>query len=481
MRSIKRRVIKKKTRRRLSVSGKARRAKASVSSKASSRSTRYRRLKRGGNPQSSGTYGCVFYKPALRCANEPKRQDGISKLMLKRNMLEEIQEINSVKSVVSKIQNNEKYFLVQTTSQCTPGPLDKTEDLPGFDSICYNLNKRGFTAQNINSKLNELAIINIPYGGKDMDDFWEEFSLIESQAERNAVFIKTNKALIDLLFNGIQPLFKNGMIHNDVKAGNVLMDKNYNARLIDWGLAFPFTAKNQALKRVPEKIKNYKSLIYNWPVSQLLFGQTDFMLSGSSSAIARNIVNDAVTKKGHISHMTKLLTAVGVKAKVPADDDLRNAIAVLEEYLVAVLNKYKPSTRAPFDKYAFFTEVYAPNADLYGFLTIYEFFVLKNNVSLMPPLLVSRIKSMLNRYCISTEYATKQYNWQEIKQDLEALNECCEALPESGNRPALRESLNTFKMNPLNRQPMTTNMQPNTTNMQPVVTNMQPVMTNMQL
>jgi hypothetical protein len=172
-------------------------AKGRSYAKAKPRATRHQSKRKGGRAQTSGTYGCVFYDPPLLCEGETKRREqGISKLMRVSSMQEEMREINRVQKVVSDIDPAGDYFLVQGIKSCHPAPLDEVTDKPQFDEICYNLVRKGIKADNVNKKLNELSILNIPYGGKDLDDYLQEhLSAKNSMSARKEMCVKTNTAL----------------------------------------------------------------------------------------------------------------------------------------------------------------------------------------------------------------------------------------------------------------------------------------------
>ena len=70
------------------------------------------RNKQGGKVIGSGCFGCVF-KPALKCKDSNQRTDGISKMLLNKDAKDEWDEITKVKLIISKIPNNDKYFLIQ--------------------------------------------------------------------------------------------------------------------------------------------------------------------------------------------------------------------------------------------------------------------------------------------------------------------------------------------------------------------------------
>ena len=231
------------------------------------------RTPRVGMPIAAGGFGCVF-KPALSCV-DPKltKKDGISKLMKSRLADEEMEEIKSVRPFISKIPNNKNFFLVSDINSCKPAPL-KQEDKAGFNKKCINI-VPPYSADNINQHLDKLKIINIPYGGMDLSEYFKLF--IQNQSTLPD-FVKTNKSLINLLKNGIIPLNKLHYLHLDIKAENILCDgeslsqnpkcvSKIFTRLIDWGLSGSYTPGN-----IPE-IVDYKVIQFNLPFGIILFAR----------------------------------------------------------------------------------------------------------------------------------------------------------------------------------------------------------------
>ena len=133
-----------------------------------------RRRKHGGAPIAAGGFGCVF-RPPIRCTSLgpsiPYDETGVSKLMTQKHAKLEMAEVKRVASYAQKIPHAERYFLLDGITTCTPGTLT-AEDKKGFNEKCRGLRERGYTEENINSKRGELQLLNIPYGGEDIDKFW---------------------------------------------------------------------------------------------------------------------------------------------------------------------------------------------------------------------------------------------------------------------------------------------------------------------
>ena len=145
----------------------------------------------------------------------------------------------TVKKYVDNIPT-ENYFLLKISSYT--GKLTP-EDKVNFDLKCSNLTRKGVYARNVNNNLEKLKIINFPYGGKDLDNYWNWlYTSNLDKKKKEILFVATNNSLIRLLKHGIAPLNKQHFLHMDIKAGNVLRGGNdvsiyTNCRLIDWGLA----------------------------------------------------------------------------------------------------------------------------------------------------------------------------------------------------------------------------------------------------
>ena len=151
------------------------------------------RNKYGGEVIGAGGYGCVF-NPALRCNNSKKRTSGISKLSRVFDSNKEWNEIQRVKRYLEKIPNYKNYFLLSDQNKCTPSALTEKDknNLELCDSILKIVGN--IDRENINSNLQKLQIINMPYGGKSLHNI-----LIN-----NIVPIENiNIILINLLINGI--------------------------------------------------------------------------------------------------------------------------------------------------------------------------------------------------------------------------------------------------------------------------------------
>jgi serine/threonine protein kinase len=172
--------------------------------------------KNGGKILATGGFGCIF-SPPLKCKGKTTRRkkNMVTKLMINKYAKEEYNNIIKLNSLLNKIPNYYDYFLINDFSICQPKKLTKM-DLLNFDK-CKTLKKQNITKQNINTSLNKLSILSMPYGGITIDSF------INKNRSYEKIVIMNNK-LIDLLTKGIIPMNKLNIYHNDIKDTNILIN-----------------------------------------------------------------------------------------------------------------------------------------------------------------------------------------------------------------------------------------------------------------
>ena len=178
----------------------------------------------GGAAIAAGGFGCVF-RPALHCkAGSPEAAfydaKNVSKLMKKRDADEEMEEIDKVMPVLKLIPNAERYFMgvgdASRVYSCEPAPLSDA-DMRRY-SICRPLIRRGFDAQNVNSKLSGLRIINQSDGGLELNVAWGVANHAGTDPGAAAMVLDTygfraiNSSLQRLLVHGVVPLNKLGVL-----------------------------------------------------------------------------------------------------------------------------------------------------------------------------------------------------------------------------------------------------------------------------
>ena len=226
----------------------------------------------GGKVLASGGFGCVF-TPALKCIGKNKRdKNKISKLMTNKHAKEEYDKIKYISVKLNKVPNYNDYFLIDDFTLCKPDKLTK-DDLKNYNE-CGALKKENITVKNINSSLDKLLAINMPYGGNTV----EHFIINNKNYDK---LIELNNKLLELLDNGILKMNKKHIYHSDIKASNILILANTNndtkTRLIDWSLTVEYIPfKNHEF---PGNWKN-RPLQFNVPFSIILF--TDLFVDSYS-------------------------------------------------------------------------------------------------------------------------------------------------------------------------------------------------------
>ena len=422
------------------------------------RRTRIARKKnnKGGEAFAAGGYGCVF-KPALLCANNSLRINSntmkktlgtVSKLLDRENAFNEMQEIEKVLLYIKKIPNNSKYFIINDqVTICEPAPLSKL-DLHNYDKMCSGtkLEQIGITSANINNHLNKLNAINMLDGGKDLDKVWPflRFDDKENNEKSFKIFKIINTHLIGLLVNAIVKLNKAGLYHFDIKGSNILLGKDENTRLIDWGTSFTFTSFTFTSftvenTHIPQKVYSRAIFQFNVPFSVILFlpeldkviQKTVLLYKNKAQGndliklIAQDIILYSLTENGAGSHFELILEyMVIVYNKINNNNKFtrETAIKVIENYFADILLNYLTITTftTTFNLAAFFKEVFLHNIDIYGFLISYIHLVIINDKS--NSYLVQEIAKLFNDFCWSPTYASKPIPVKTLTNRLKKLN-----------------------------------------------------------
>ena len=428
---------------------------------------------KAGEAIAAGGFGCVF-KPPIHCRQGSTNSydaDGISKLMLGRHVTDEMEEIKKVKPFINKIPHKERYFLVDGISSCNPGRLSAS-DKKNFNEKCRNLTERGINTNNVNTKLKSLGMINIPYGGVDLDKYWGKWWATTPPDLTRKLFAATNNSLIRLLKFGIVPLNAHHFLHMDIKGGNILRDgavdsTNINCRLIDWGLSTSYNPTGG----IPEAVRD-KVIQFNCPFSIILFKtglktfvQTQLRKTADPSAkylndkktgdkeilraLAYNILLDSAIYLGfgHLRYVCEYIFKGLFKPLVHSGGDASSHIFynttttlatlfgtnIIVDYLTEILFTYvvrgKDGQMTHIDFVKYFHEVFVHNVDVWGFLMSYLSIVelaereggSGGDAPWHHPL-SNPIARIILKYCFGTQYAATKIPVNELIDDLLFLN-----------------------------------------------------------
>ena len=351
----------------------------------------------GGIPIFAGAQGCVF-KPALTCKNQHRNyNDGnISKLGQKEGAEAEMREYEQIKQYLRKIKNYKQYFSVQA-ELCEPDPLEP-RDLVNFDDVCTNLKQFNITAANVNANLSKLRMINMPDLGIDFKKWMEQTSF-------NAANLRQlNDRISNLLVHAVVPMNRLGVIHNDLKSENVMLDRNNYTRIIDWGLA-GITTPNQV---VPAHHFMNNPVTFNRPFSTMVIS-TD-ALELYSSVVLKSMAAAASLTVERIKHFTRALYTEDIdtfdiagykylqyicKSMFGSENDemLMDAVAT---YNAEILYHFTDRASLTFRLDEYFSKVYRYNTDVWGLMSVfYSIFMMPRKSFIMAD---AAYADMLRRY-----------------------------------------------------------------------------------
>jgi hypothetical protein len=404
------------------------------------------RDKSGGKAIAAGGFGCVF-RPALKCKGKA-REPGISKVLIKKYALSEMNEIQKVSNILTRIPNYTDYFVgIGSTSICELEKLTDA-DRDGFDTKCSNLTDIGINSTNINSNLNKLRSIDSPYGGLEPDGF------LKSKQFTLDNFTKLNTSLINLLNNGVVPMNKLGLFHLDLKGPNILIGDDYKSRIIDWGLSGIQT--NSGV--IPNAAKD-RPFMYNAPFCVCLF-QNEFkpFLKNKINNIVKTLgvpisslieikedirlgMNEWVLKfinlgyKGHYDYIqTVLLNEILIDyANYPKQNDVFTSKTYLTNFIINALTEivinYTTLT-GDFRDIDYFNNVYKHNVDVWGVLsTYYDILTLcrskitSNKLTNQENAILSHnIVSLMHKYLFNPNQQIEPIDIKSLTRDLKILN-----------------------------------------------------------
>jgi hypothetical protein len=384
--------------------------------------TRKNRFSLGGKAIACGGFGCVF-SPPLKCKGV-ERPIGkvVSKLLTLNNADDEFNEAKEIQSILQTNLSLDVYnrYFIFPEKQCEPDALTK-DDLENFSKKCTSLTKIGITSKNINKNLHSIGIIELVNGGSDLD---KTIKGMKTTTDLR----KLNKNIIELLINAIVPMNRMGILHFDLKSGNILADDNSQLRIIDWGLSV--ISKNN---EIPSG--SSRPIQYNLPFSTVLFNkkitnEIDKALQNlvfdanyketikpDLSAIIHNIVVEKFTNtsRGHIGY---------VSAEIKKLFNIRNEKSffiynLLSNYLTeAVIHFINPKTKT-FDSTKYFNEVASKNCDIWGLITVYNDIISHyQRMSGNLPDNLERLRLLVIRYLYSPEFAGKPINVDNLVNDL---------------------------------------------------------------
>lgn len=172
----------------------------------------------GGKFLGSGSYGCTFMPPLL-CKGEKsleQKENLVTKIVPKTSDI--ISEIEIAK-ILRTIPLSTNYFIYSIDNEpCTPAPESQQRTTSGKQRAdlfaCDKLQSKG--------TLSYFYMYRMPYGG---------VGIRSNEARFN--YWRLGKHLLE----GLSLLLVNGIVHNDLHSGNIVIDESQVPRIFDWGLA----------------------------------------------------------------------------------------------------------------------------------------------------------------------------------------------------------------------------------------------------
>jgi len=335
----------------------------------------------GGKVIASGGFGCVF-NPAIKCKGQKRNKNDITKLMKIKYAKSEYNGIQKYKEMLDSIPNYRDYFLVDGFSICQPDKLDD-EDLQKFDKKCSALKKMKIKSSNVNSSLDKLMSLNMPYGGIDVGDYVEKSKIDYKKLS------KLNISLIELLKKGILPMNEKGIYHCDVKESNILVQENHGfdvkTRLIDWGLSTDFKERNSIPKPLIKR-----PFQFNVPFSVILFNDTftkmyaEFLKKHKEPTYFETrefVINYVVTwinerGPGHLKSLNNIFKVFFERGLINIENQFKEDLIEFEytfyfifEYISYVVFKFTHDGK--FNKMEYFSQVFLKNLDVWGLTMSY--------------------------------------------------------------------------------------------------------------
>lgn len=389
----------------------------------------------GGEVIGAGGYGCVF-RPSLKCKSNIKTKSEtnnnyISKLLLNKHANEELSEIINIKPIILKVPNNNKYFLLSDITHCSPDTISKS-DQPNIDKCSHFFKKNNININNINNELDKFTIINLPFGGNDLEKY------IYSNKFNIANFNILNNILIELLKNAIIPMNKLNLIHMDLKDQNMLY-LNKNIKIIDWGLAFIIKDNNYEYNKDNFNNNLYRRpLQFNLPYSILLLNNDFWKDLNNYLNYYIFIDNKTLNKENYKEIFKSIFYNFFENVKYGHSQDLTNSIIPLfydnlnsehdkfNKFIEIMVNiythiflKYFDTTSNNFKINQYIKDIYLHNCDIFGLLSVYIsiYESLKSKKCKVEP-----IKKLVIKYLFDEKYYTEPYNINELVEDLKNLN-----------------------------------------------------------
>lgn len=334
------------------------------------------------NLLDTGGYSCVYYPP-LQCVNKTVSNKYISKLQLEQFAQHEYNIIETLKKDISKLITNYTNYFVLEVTLCKPKQISRK-----YKNECHLF-------KNKDVDQHKLVLMNMPHKGTNL------FKVIHQNKMTNKIFNFLNGRLIKLYVKAIHIINQQNIYHHDIKSANILLGKDKQCRLIDWGIS---------------NIMTYKPyFIFNQPYIYVLLNydaHLQLQTVGKTREDAREFIISFFEEHKILQTDDYLFTHQILQIIQYSTEKMH---PLLVDYYVRVIVENK--------SIEYMKNIYVHNLDFTGLVTIYMDIIYKVNKQITESpnfnALQEKLISFYLKYMLGE---MKEIDNQEFVRDMKALN-----------------------------------------------------------
>ena len=391
------------------------------------RRSRRKYILKGGKPIAAGSYGCVF-KPSLKytdCSDQSLLDFRVSKVFIDKTELDK--EWNEISSIKTAFETNPKKslkkvddYFIYDASKCRIDYSD-TSNITQLNEAkrrdCSNIISDDITDYSSNNPY----ALDSKYGGIDFKKYLHSKGTLDY-----AEFKRLNSKMIDL-FDAIVEMNNANIYHFDIKAENMVYDENEEdeneekLRLIDFGFAKVFDQPDlisvdldgPKFPNIVTKLKYNNELIRIKSSGILSYASVfgSYLLDKDwDETLKLSVKEDSDIERDIERYLYSL--------KIYTDKYYKSArsnylFTIIKTNLVEIINsKWHVFNSGNSYKQTYFKTVFLHNSDIFAFLMIYL------NINVDNATITESIKYLIDKYILTTDYATESYTIEDIRTDL---------------------------------------------------------------
>jgi hypothetical protein len=261
--------------------------------------------------------------------------------------------------------------------------------------------------------------------------------------------------------------------HSDIKAGNILMDDNYQTKIIDWGLSTSYANYNSKDSYPISRGHFNRPIQFNMPFSVIILnsefkdGYEDFLTSKLKTVgniyysdvrafILQHFVHmNKEYKTGHVRYINKIMRILFNENIEPLYKKIKDDIVTAEytyyyivEYISKIAYKYSDIENKKLKIQDYFKDVFLKSIDIWGFVFCYfpilniMSYTKRDKLSKIDIKICEKIKHIIIHYLY--ENPLEPISHLDIKRELMELNELFD-LAEREDPDSLRSILERYK------------------------------------